>query len=153
MFCGTAAGNTSAHVGAYYAGRGNKFWDILFRVGLTPRRLAPSQFRDVLCYGVGLTDIVKTASGPDDSLPSGAFDSDGLRQRILEFNPRALAFNGKQAAKEFYEISWVGYGRQHDQLGDTTIFVLPSTSGSARGYWNPQHWQDLAEFLRGGAER
>lgn len=153
VFCGTAAGNTSARVGAYYAGRGNKFWDILFRIGLTPQHLSPSQFRDVLCHGIGLTDIAKTAYGPDNSLPGKAIDPEGLRRRIQECDPKALAFNGKQAAKDFYGVSWVDYGRQPKQVGETAVFVLPSTSGSAQGYWDPQHWFDLAEFLRGGSQR
>ena len=153
VFCGTAAGNTSARVGAYYAGPGNKFWDTLFRTGLTPMRLVPGQFRDVLCYGVGLTDIVKTASGPDVSLPSEAFDRDGLRRRILELNPEVLAFNGKKSAKEFFGVPRVEYGRQPVQLGGTMLFVLPSTARTAQGFWDPQHWYDLAEFLRGGSER
>ena len=32
VFCGTALGPTSAQVGAYYAGPGNQFWDVLFSV-------------------------------------------------------------------------------------------------------------------------
>ena len=30
VFCGTAVGATSAQVRAYYAGRGNRFWEVLF---------------------------------------------------------------------------------------------------------------------------
>ena len=44
VFCGTAAGTQSAQAGAYYAGRGNKFWRILHETGLTPRQLAPHEF-------------------------------------------------------------------------------------------------------------
>ena len=48
VFCGSAAGAVSARVGAYYAGPGNRFWPTLHRVGLTPRLLAPAEFRTVL---------------------------------------------------------------------------------------------------------
>ena len=150
VFCGTAAGTRSAHVRAYYAGRGNKFWEILFEAGLTPRRLAPSQFRDVLSYGIGLTDVVKTASGPDASLPPNAFDPERLRQRIRELSPEVLAFNGKGSAESVLNGREVEYGRQSVALGSTTLFVLPSTAGTARKYWDSRHWHDLAEFLRRG---
>src|SRR4051794_32803818 len=56
VICGSAAGVVSAARGEYYAGPGNKFWDILAVTGLTPRRLLPHEFRDVLDFGIGLTD-------------------------------------------------------------------------------------------------
>ena len=53
---GTAAGERSAKFGAYYAGPGNKFWRVLYEVGLTPdRALRPSEFRELLSYGIGLS--------------------------------------------------------------------------------------------------
>ena len=48
VFCGTAVSNISAQRGAYYAGPGNMFWPTLHEVGLTPRRLQPEEFREVL---------------------------------------------------------------------------------------------------------
>lgn len=36
LFCGYAKGKKSAQLECYYAGRGNKFWDVLYEVGLTP---------------------------------------------------------------------------------------------------------------------
>ena len=45
VFCGTAAGTRSADVGAYFAHPQNRFWRTLAEVGLTPRRLAPTEFR------------------------------------------------------------------------------------------------------------
>jgi hypothetical protein len=57
VFCGTAVGSASAKRGAYYAGPGNKFWPTLHAIGLTPRRLMPEEFRSVLDYGIGLTDL------------------------------------------------------------------------------------------------
>ena len=44
VFCGIAVGTPSARRGAY-AGSGNQFWSVLARVGLTPRQLAPAEFR------------------------------------------------------------------------------------------------------------
>ena len=65
VFCGTAVGNVSAQRGAYYAGLGNMFWPTLYEIGLTPRRLQPEEFREVLSFGLGLTDLVKAVLGVD----------------------------------------------------------------------------------------
>jgi TDG/mug DNA glycosylase family protein len=146
VFCGTAAGRRSAEVGAYYAGRGNKFWRTLFAVGLTPRLLEPAEFPLLPQYGIGLTDIAKTYSGADKGLRRAHFDRASLRQKIEHFTPCTFAFNGKKSAREFYGVA-VAYGQQPDMIGATTVFVLPSTSGAASGFWDVSHWQALAVFL------
>lgn len=44
VFCGTAVRNKSANVRAYYAGRGNKFWKVVYKVGLTSVELSPERY-------------------------------------------------------------------------------------------------------------
>ena len=68
VFCGTASGNDSARKGDYYANPSNKFWCVLYKTGFTPRRLQPCEFRQVLEYRIGLTDIAKDFAGPDARL-------------------------------------------------------------------------------------
>ncbi len=147
VFCGTAAGKKSAQVGAYYAGPGNKFWGVLYRIGLTPRKLEPREFRSLLEYGIGLTDIAKEQSGADEAVGIAESDRDDLRARIETYEPRVLAFNGKRSAQEFF-MRPLKYGQQAEHIGATTVFVLPSTSGAARGFWDETTWQMLAVFLR-----
>lgn len=149
VFCGTAVGNRSAQVQAYYAGRGNQFWTILWRTGLTPWLLVPREYRVLLDYGLGLTDLVKNVSGNDDEVSRSSFDTAGLRRKLEVYAPRVLAFNGKNAAQAFLGRNPL-YGLQPETVGATavSVFVLPSTSGAARGSWNPKHWHDLAEYLR-----
>lgn len=143
VFCGTAAGTQSAQAGAYYAGRGNRFWDTLFEIGLTPYKLEPREFRYLLTYDIGLTDLVKISYGSDDDLCTTDFDVDGLWLRIERFSPQILAFNGKRAAKEFFSRP-VEYGQQTERIGTTALFVLPSTSGAARRWWDISYWAELA---------
>ena len=145
--CGAAAGRRSAEVGAYYAGRGNRFWRILHETGLTPHLLAPEEFRRLPEFGIGLTDLAKTASGPDSGIPRSAWDADGLRRKVEAAQPRILAFNGKNAAQRFIGANRVGYGLQSERIGSTEIFVLPSTSGAASGYWDPGPWRELAGLV------
>lgn len=72
VFCGTAVSTKSARAGAYYAGPGNAFWSTLHEVGLTPRRLDPSEYAKLPRYGIGLTDLCKLASGSDREVGTGA---------------------------------------------------------------------------------
>lgn len=146
VFCGTAAGARSAEVGAYYAGRGNKFWRTLHVAGLTPRLLDPQEFRLLPQFGIGLTDIAKTYSGADSGLRRSNFDAEGLRSKIEQYAPRAFAFNGKRAASAFYSAA-VACGQQPQRIGETVVFVLPSTSGAAAGFWDVAYWQELAAWL------
>lgn len=153
VFCGTAAGTRSAAVGAYYAGRGNKFWRTLHEIGLTPRQLQPQAFPMLLHFNIGLTDIAKTYSGADSGLRRSHFDADGLRRKIETFAPLAFAFNGKRAARAFYGGRTITYGQQPEKIGTTTLFVLPSTSGAASGFWDASHWQALAAFASEGTAK
>jgi TDG/mug DNA glycosylase family protein len=105
VFCGTAAGDTSARLQMYYAGPGNKFWKVLHEVGLTPRVLVPKEFVDLPQYGLGLTDLVKDASGMDNNIDFTNKGTEILRDKIIRFRPRVLCFNGKRAAQEFLSRS------------------------------------------------
>ena len=150
VICGTAAGAISAAMGAYYAGPGNKFWRVLHEVQLTPRQLRPADFELLLSYGIGLTDLAKHAFGLDADLPEGCFDALALTHQVEAIRPRALAFNGKRAASVFFDrpSGGLNYGRQPETIGDTSIYVLPSTSGQASGYWSVEPWRELAQDLR-----
>lgn len=149
VICGTAAGTKSARVGAYYAGPGNQFWSVLHRIGLTTRRLAPDEFRDLLNFGIGLTDLWKETAGPDSEVMQTGPDVESFRSRVLRYSPRALAFNGKSSAAAFLGRP-AGYGLQPETIGKTVVFILPSTSGAARRYWDESHWLELARYVEAG---
>jgi len=147
VFCGSAAGGASAVAGAYYAGPGNRFWAMLHECGLTPRQLAAHEFHTVVQYGIGLTDLSKFQSGADSALDAAGDDTVALAAKIRRAAPRALAFNGKRAGGVFLARKITVYGRQPEALGGTAIFVLPSTSGAARRWWDAAPWRALAEYL------
>ncbi len=152
VFCGSAAGAASARAGAYYAGPGNKFWPILHRVGLTPRLLEPKDFKELPDFGIGLTDLAKHAAGSDASLPRGTDDPAALHDRIQRCQPAILAFNGKRSGQVFLKhhaaARAVDYGLQRWKVGNTTIFILPSTSGAANGFWDEGPWYALAQHAK-----
>lgn len=148
VFCGTAAGAVSAARGEYYAGRGNKFWPVLHETGLTPRRLLPSEFRSLLDFGLGLTDVVKGQAGADSSIDFKQASPLGVRARIEQYCPSVLAFNGKKAAQVFLGVPRVEFGLQRDSIGGTRLFVAPSTSGAANSTWDIGLWRELAGLVR-----
>jgi TDG/mug DNA glycosylase family protein len=144
VFCGTAAGSKSARVGAYYAGPGNQFWPTLHRVGLTPCRLVPAEYARLLEYGIGLTDVCKVSSGSDRAVGSRGFDVERLVALLEQNRPAALAFNGKKAGEVVLGRP-SGYGPQPELIAGAHVFVLPSTSGAARGFWDERPWRELAQ--------
>ena len=150
VFCGTGAGPASARLGHYYAGRGNRFWEMLHRSGLTPRCFQPAQFRELLPLGIGLTDVAKLAWGLDHQLPAeelGAMARDRLLAKVEELRPRILAFTSKRAARAALGRV-ASYGPQPLQFGATLPWVLPSPSGLARRSWDERPWLELGERFR-----
>jgi double-stranded uracil-DNA glycosylase len=147
VFCGTAAGKRSAAEHAYYAHPGNLFWRTLSEAGLTPHQLAPAEFPQLTRYGIGLTDLAKRHSGNDDELPRDAFDAPGLAAKIERCAPQVLAFTSKNAARSALGHA-VNYGLLNKCIGSTSLFVLPSPSGQARGHWDIGPWRALGELYR-----
>jgi TDG/mug DNA glycosylase family protein len=147
VFCGTAAGSASARAGAYYAGPGNSFWSTLYTTGLTPIQLTPAEFERLPEFGIGLTDICKVLHGSDQEVGTVEFGISGLETRIAEAEPDNLAFNGKNAARATLERA-VDYGLQPERIGGAAVWVLPSTSGAARGFWDIEPWGELARTAR-----
>jgi TDG/mug DNA glycosylase family protein len=149
-FCGTAAGRKSAEAKQYYAPLGNSFWEILHEAGFTRKRLYSNEFQKLLDFGIGLTDLNKVEFGVDTKLNKKAFDVRSLKRKIKEKNPKVLAFTSKNAAKVFFGRNNIIFGLQNEKLNETTIWVLPSTSGQAKKHWPTlkHHWFDLAVFMK-----
>jgi TDG/mug DNA glycosylase family protein len=150
VLCGMAAGTASAKAGAYYAHKQNKFWKILHETGLTPSLMQPYQYRDLLQYRIGLTDLVKTHSGMDHEMPLSKLRLDArlrLSRSISVCRPNFLAFTSKAAGQGFLGGKR-NYGEQAERIADTRIWILPSTSGAAQGSWRPEIWHAFADQVR-----
>lgn len=151
VFCGTAAGTASARAGAYYAGPGNRFWATLHEIGLTPHLLRPAEYGTLPTWGIGLTDVCKTAHGADRDIAPGAYEPDRLAKVIAQFAPTALAFTSKKAAATAFGLrDGVSYGLQDRRLGGAQTWVVPSPSGAARGWWRIEPWRALAQAVGDG---
>jgi double-stranded uracil-DNA glycosylase len=148
LLCGSAAGAVSAAVGAPYAGPGNRFWATLHAVGLTPRRLTPPQAPRLLEWGIGLTDLCKTASGSDSALPRDADDVARLHRAVERHRPDVLAFVGRRAARVALGRPITQLGRQAERFGGAETWVVPSTSGLAVRFWDEAPWRALGARVR-----
>ena len=151
VFCGTQAGAVSARRGAYYAGPGNKFWKTLFETGLIPTTLGPTDFLTLPRYGIGFTDVAKGTSGPDTALMRRHVDIAGFLAKIRKHAPAIVAFNGKRAAQAVPGEQGglkLAYGLQPSPLAGSRVFILPSTSGAASGYWSIEPWRELAALVK-----
>ena len=152
VFCGSAAGETSARLRQYYARPGNRFWKILHEAGFTPRVLLPSEFTTVTQYGIGLTDLAKYAVGLDSQIADDEYDAVTLLAQLRDYQPRWCAFVGKKPAEMFFRgigLLGIAFGSQPERVGETRLYVLPSTSG-LNANWNAlkHHWHAFGARVR-----
>jgi len=120
----------SARVGHYYAGRGNMFWPLMYESGIVPELLEYKNDRRMLEFGIGLTDLVKRPTRGIEELERQEF-AEGrvlLAQKLEQFAPRVVAFNGKIAFEKFAQRA-CKLGLQNNLLYGARVFVLPSSSG------------------------
>jgi TDG/mug DNA glycosylase family protein len=129
VFCGINPGFRSAAARAHFANPRNDFWRLLHDAGFTPRLLAPEEQFDVLELGIGLTNAATRTTRGSGDLRRGDFA--GSRERLERLasglRPRWLAFVGKEAYRGPFGRR-AELGPQDEQLAETRLFVLPSTS-------------------------
>ena len=129
VFCGINPGHVSAEAGAHFANPRNDFWRLLDAAGFTPRLLEPSAQRELPSLGIGLTNAARRTTRGSGDLRAADFAGarDRLERLATDLRPGVLAFVGKAAYQGvFRERS--EHGLQSRSLGDTALFVLPSTS-------------------------
>ena len=129
VFCGINPGFHSEAKAAHFANPRNDFWRLLHASGFTPRLVDPSEKFEVLRYGIGITNSAHRTTRGSSDLRKGDFDGSAERLEALarDLRPRALGFVGKEA----YRGPFGGrpqHGLQERALGETLLFVLPSTS-------------------------
>jgi TDG/mug DNA glycosylase family protein len=151
VFCGINPGRVSAAAGAHFANPRNDFWRLLHDAGFTPRLLAPSDQQSVVEYGLGLTNAAYRTTRGSGDLRSGDFAGSAERLTRLseDLRPWAIAFVGKEAYRGAFGER-PALGLQQRRLGETLLFVLPSTSpaNAAVPYAERLQWfQELRRLL------
>jgi double-stranded uracil-DNA glycosylase len=151
VFCGTAKGKTSALKGYYYARTNNKFYNILHIANFTSMKLLPTDCYSINEHGIGLTDLVHTEYGNDNEISNESYEIDVFIKKMEQYKPKFIGFTSKKAASfalGFKGVtSLIDYGLQNQKIGVSKVFVLPSTSGSARRFWDEKYWFELKKLM------
>jgi TDG/mug DNA glycosylase family protein len=131
LFCGINPGLYSAATGHHFARPGNRFWPALHAAGLTPRRLYPWEERELLRYGLGITNLVRRATVAADELEAGELRAgrDRLERKVRRYRPFIVAVVGIGAYRVAFSRPKATLGEQAERLADARVWVLPNTSG------------------------
>jgi len=129
VFVGINPGRVSAEARAHFANPRNDFWRLLHASRLTSRLYEPGEQFSLLEEGIGVTNAAyRTTPGSGDLRRADFAGSAERLERIArELRPRWLAFVGKEAYRGTFGTR-PELGPQRETLGETNLFVLPSTS-------------------------
>ena len=145
VFCGINPGFVSDAAKAHFANPRNDFWRLLHAAGFTSRLYTPDEQFEVLDEGIGLTNAApRTTRGSGDLRRADfAGAAERLEQLALELQPGWIAFVGKEAYRGAFNER-PELGRQERRLGETRLFVLPSTSPANAAV----PWDDRLRWFR-----
>ncbi|MFF3324859.1 G/U mismatch-specific DNA glycosylase [Streptomyces sp. NPDC002889] len=153
LFCGINPGLMSAATGHHFARPGNRFWPVLHLSGFTPRQLRPAEQRELLDYGLGITNVVARATARADELSEEELRTGGqlLAAKVERLRPRWLAVVGVTAYRTAFGERKAKIGPQERTIGGTRIWALPNPSG-LNAHWTAQTMADEFARLRAAAE-
>ncbi|MGP3976038.1 G/U mismatch-specific DNA glycosylase [Streptomyces sp. 8N114] len=139
LFCGINPGLLSAATGHHFARPGNRFWPTLHASGFTPRRLHPEEERELLSYGLGITNVVARATARADELTREEFAEGGrlLAAKVARLRPNWLAVLGITAYRAAFDEPAAAVGPQQRLVGGVPVWLLPNPSGLNAHYTPP----------------
>ena len=145
MFCGINPGFHSDARAAHFANPRNDFWRLLHAAGFTPHLVDPAEQFEVLRHGIGITNAAYRTTRGSSDLRKGDFagSAERLERLAHELRPRAIGFVGKEA----YRGPFGGrpaHGLQERRLGETFLYVLPSTSPANAAV----PWEERLQWFR-----
>lgn len=154
LFIGFNPSLTSGETGHHYAYKGNRFWRILERSGLTPRLYAPEEDGDLLKLGYGFTNIVARPTRGVEDITREEY-AEGrliLKQKLEEYRPQVACFVGKGVYAQYSKRGETDWGFQDDPVvPEIHEFVAPSSSGLVRMSMDEivAIYAQLSEFVAG----
>jgi double-stranded uracil-DNA glycosylase len=149
-FCGINPSLLSAARGHHFARPGNRFWPALHLAGLTPRRLAPEEDRELLRYGLGVTNLVDRPTRAAAELEPAELRAGAaaLEELVARHRPAAVAVLGISAWRLAFGAA-DGIGPQRRRIGGAATWVLPNPSGLNAHYQLPRLARCYAELRKG----
>ena len=151
VIVGCNPSESAVRVGHYYAGRGNPFWPTLYESGVVPEPLEYRDDKRIIEFGIGLTDLVKRPTKTPEELTRADF-AEGrivLSQKLGEYAPHVIAFNGKTTYEQFAQRK-CKLGLQKELLYGARVYVLPMTTVTNTAGQNEklQHFRKLAQLVK-----
>lgn len=146
LFCGINPGLYSGATGHHFARPGNRFWPTLHQAGFTPRLLHPSEERELLDYGYGITNLVPRATATADELSPDELVAGQrrLKSKVKRYRPQVVAVLGISAYRTAFAQKTAALGQQPERLANAVVWVLPNPSGLNAHY----QLADLVEHFR-----
>jgi double-stranded uracil-DNA glycosylase len=143
LFCGINPSLYSAAVGHHFGRPGNRFWPTLFAAGFSDTLLHPSEQRDLLQRGYGITNLVARATATADELTADELVAGArrLQRQVRRYRPACVAFLGMTAYRIAFGRKVAAPGMQPEMLAGARIWVLPNPSGLNAHY-------QLADLVR-----
>lgn len=153
VFCGYNPSLMSGRSGHHYAHPGNRFWRLLYAVGITGRLYAPEEDELLLDLGIGFTNLASRPTRSADELSreeirAGAAE---LQKKLELYRPAAVAYTGIGVYRWFRSTSKVSWGTQSTcAVAGTTDVIVPSPSGLNRMRFDElvSHYSILRPFLQ-----
>lgn len=159
VFIGYNPAIYSAQAGHYYARPGNVFWHQLSASGLVARKVRPEDDAPLLDEaGIGFTDLCERPTvRASELLPAEiAAGARRLQDELLRHQPRLAVFSGRGIFAHFArhalglprrEANAVVDGEWPQRLGETRLWVIPSSSGLA-SKWHGKRLELLKEIAK-----
>ena len=140
LFCGINPGLYSGATGHHFARPGNRFWPVLHKAGFTPRVLKPSEERELLEWGYGITNLVARATATAAELERDEFLAGARRlaRKVKRYRPAWVAVVGIGAYRMAFGRPKAVVGPQAERLGSACVWLLPQPSGLNANHQMPE---------------
>lgn len=135
LFCGINPGMQAAATGLHFAGRGNRFWRVLYLAGFTPEECRPEDGFRLPQWGYGLTTAVARPTARASELSKAEIHAAAqFELKIRHYAPRYVAFLGKMALAAMTDKRDIEWGLQSAGFAGSRAWVLPNPSGLNRSF-------------------
>jgi TDG/mug DNA glycosylase family protein len=137
---GINPGLYTAWTGHHFARPGNRFWPALHRAGFSKKLLPPSEQRQLLSGGYGITNLVNRATATAEEVEPAEFVAGRKRlaSKVRKYRPGIVAFLGVGAYCHGFGLKSATIGEQDDTFEGARVWVLPSPSGLNANYQLPE---------------
>jgi TDG/mug DNA glycosylase family protein len=136
LFVGINPGLYTAATGHHFARPGNRFWPALHAAGFSRRLLHPSEQRELLEEGYGITNLVNRATATAAEVAPAEFVARRRRlaAKVRRYRPRIVAFLGVGAYCSAFSVKSATIGPQPGRFENAAVWVLPNPSGLNANY-------------------